>query len=213
MHVLAYPSVMAVISELSVCYHNSFFEKFKALRWSFETVFHTNDIRVTFASELLAIFRLLFALQTSERFVWFEVLTAVVINVAIFCDIAPCSPYENRRFGEMYHLQLRCRKLAQKPASSRWLLLFARFFTLKMEAVCSCETSVHTRTTPRYTPLHLLKRHINYPLCCPATLFGSVVRLVSYPVIHSTKYNGRSINKMLSDRISSSVVQCYYSTF
>jgi hypothetical protein len=28
----------------------------------------------------------------------FEVLTAVVMNVAFLCDIAPCSPYVNRRF-------------------------------------------------------------------------------------------------------------------
>jgi hypothetical protein len=32
--------------------------------------------------------------------VGFEVLTAVVMNVAIFWDIVPCSPYVKRRFGE-----------------------------------------------------------------------------------------------------------------
>jgi hypothetical protein len=31
--------------------------------------------------------------------VGFEVITAVVVNVAIFWDIAQCSPYVNRRFG------------------------------------------------------------------------------------------------------------------
>jgi hypothetical protein len=31
--------------------------------------------------------------------VGFEVLTAVVINVAIFQNIDPCSPYMNRLFG------------------------------------------------------------------------------------------------------------------
>jgi hypothetical protein len=33
----------------------------------------------------------------------FEVLTALVMNVAIFWDIAPCSPYVNLRFGATYH--------------------------------------------------------------------------------------------------------------
>jgi hypothetical protein len=41
--------------------------------------------------------------------VGFEVLTEVVINVAIFWDIAPCGPYMNR-FGGTYHLHLQGRK-------------------------------------------------------------------------------------------------------
>jgi hypothetical protein len=45
--------------------------------------------------------------------VGFEVLTAVVMNVAIVWDIAPCSPYVNRRFEEAYHLHLQGRKSAQ----------------------------------------------------------------------------------------------------
>jgi hypothetical protein len=31
----------------------------------------------------------------------FEVLTAVDYDAAIFWDMTPCSPYLNRRFGEM----------------------------------------------------------------------------------------------------------------
>jgi hypothetical protein len=31
----------------------------------------------------------------------FEVLTAVIINIVIFWDIAPCNPYVIRRFGEL----------------------------------------------------------------------------------------------------------------
>jgi hypothetical protein len=33
------------------------------------------------------------------------------MNIAVFWDIAPCSPYVNRRFGETYHLQLQDRKI------------------------------------------------------------------------------------------------------
>jgi hypothetical protein len=36
----------------------------------------------------------------------FEVLTAVVMNVAIFWDIALCNPYVNRRFGRKYNFYL-----------------------------------------------------------------------------------------------------------
>jgi hypothetical protein len=35
--------------------------------------------------------------------VGFQVLTAVVMIVAIFWDTAPCSPYVNRRFEGTYH--------------------------------------------------------------------------------------------------------------
>jgi hypothetical protein len=44
----------------------------------------------------------------------FQVLTAVVINVAISCDMAPYTLYFNRRFGGKYHLHLQARKLAKQ---------------------------------------------------------------------------------------------------
>jgi hypothetical protein len=53
------------------------------------------------------------------KFVGFGVLTAVVMNVAIFWDIAPCSPYVNRRFGETYHLHIQGRKTAAKGTSEQ----------------------------------------------------------------------------------------------
>jgi hypothetical protein len=39
-------------------------------------------------------------------YVGFQFLTVVVMNVSIFLDTAPCSPYVNRRFGETYHLNV-----------------------------------------------------------------------------------------------------------
>jgi hypothetical protein len=38
-------------------------------------------------------------------FVKFEVLTVVVMKVAIFWDTMPCSPYMNRHFKGTHHLQ------------------------------------------------------------------------------------------------------------
>jgi hypothetical protein len=34
-----------------------------------------------------------------------------MFNVAIFWNIAPCSPSVNQRFGGTYHLHLECRKI------------------------------------------------------------------------------------------------------
>jgi hypothetical protein len=39
-----------------------------------------------------------------------EILTVVVMNVAIFWDIAPCSPYLNQRFEGTYQLHLEGKK-------------------------------------------------------------------------------------------------------
>jgi hypothetical protein len=66
----------------------------------------------------------------------FQVLTAIVMNVAISWAIEQCNPYVKRRLGGTYHLQL----------AARWFL--ARLFsTLKMEVMRSSETLVHIRTT------------------------------------------------------------------
>jgi hypothetical protein len=58
--------------------------------------------------------------------------------------VAPCRSCVNRRFGGMYHLHL---QVVAHAGSS-----LAEFSTLKMEAICSSETSVHTRSTRRLIP-------------------------------------------------------------
>jgi hypothetical protein len=99
----------------------------------------------------------------------FEALTAVVMKSTIFWDITPCSPLSvNRRFGGTYRLHLQGRRNQHesrwRPGEtgiavvtchllSRWFLSQLMFSTLKMEAICSTETSVDTkRTTWRYIP-------------------------------------------------------------
>jgi hypothetical protein len=52
-----------------------------------------------------------------NEYVRFEVLTAVIMNVTIIWDIAPYSPYVNRRFGETYHFNFRSRKSAEQETS------------------------------------------------------------------------------------------------
>jgi hypothetical protein len=49
--------------------------------------------------------------------VGFKMLTAVVMDVAIFWDIAPFNPYVNRSFGGMYHFHLQGRKSAEQETS------------------------------------------------------------------------------------------------
>jgi hypothetical protein len=73
----------------------------------------------------------------------------------IFWDMTPCSPLSfKRRFGGTYrlHLQGGINKFSLPPAC---LLVFAVliYSTLKMEAICSSETSIETqRTTRRHIP-------------------------------------------------------------
>jgi hypothetical protein len=40
-----------------------------------------------------------------------------ILNVALFWDIAPCSPYVNRLFRGTYHLHLHGRKLGEQETS------------------------------------------------------------------------------------------------
>jgi hypothetical protein len=72
-----------------------------------------------------------------------EVLTAVVMKSTIFWDITLCSLLSvNRLFGGTYRHLL-----------SRWFLALLIFSALKMEAICSSETSVDTQQTIwRYIP-------------------------------------------------------------
>jgi hypothetical protein len=48
----------------------------------------------------------------TPHYVGYEVLTAVIMKIAIFCDIELCSPYMNRRFGGTYQLHLQLPKSA-----------------------------------------------------------------------------------------------------
>jgi hypothetical protein len=100
--------------------------------------------------------------------VGFEVFTAVVMKSIIFWVVTPCSLLRcNRRSGGTYRLHLQGRrKFQQVPASKQvaslvqgachlltgWFLLkFSS--TLKMEAICSSETSVTSQqTTRRHIP-------------------------------------------------------------
>jgi hypothetical protein len=67
---------------------------------------------------------------------------------AVFWDMAPCSPFVNRRFGGTYRLHLQ----SEPPAHAGTSL--ADFSTLKMETIRSSESSVHQRITWRHIPEH-----------------------------------------------------------
>jgi hypothetical protein len=75
----------------------------------------------------------------------------ILLNGTIFWDITPYSPLSiNRHFGEIYRLHLQGRK---NKLLSRWILAQLLFPALKMEAICSSETSVDTQqSTRRYIP-------------------------------------------------------------
>jgi hypothetical protein len=70
---------------------------------------------------------------------------------AVFWDVVPCISCVNRRFGGTYPLHLQDRKIREQGTSvSRRLQpahagsLLSDFCILKMEAIRSSETSVHT---------------------------------------------------------------------
>jgi hypothetical protein len=80
---------------------------------------------------------------------------------AVFWDVAPCRSCVNRHFGGTHRLHLQRRKLRERGTSDWWLSLqppthagskLADFSTLKMGAIRSSETSVHTRSTRRHIP-------------------------------------------------------------
>jgi hypothetical protein len=72
-------------------------------------------------------------------------------NVVIW-DVAPRRSRVNRRFGGMYHLHLQGRKSASQEPPAHAGPSLADFSTLKMEAIRSSETSVHTISTRRHIP-------------------------------------------------------------
>jgi hypothetical protein len=89
----------------------------------------------------------------------FEVLTPVVMKGSVFWVITPYSPLKvNRRFGRTYHLRLLC-----LPPAFALVSCSTYSSIMKMEAVCSSDTSFDfQRTTRCYFPkdrtLHYCRR-------------------------------------------------------
>jgi hypothetical protein len=86
----------------------------------------------------------------------FEVLTAVVMNVAIFWDISPCSPYVCdltcwRNITFIFKVK---NQPSKEPACSRCLAMLvsclADFLPWRWEVIRSSEILVHIQTTWRY---------------------------------------------------------------
>jgi hypothetical protein len=75
----------------------------------------------------------------------------ICINLknAVFWDVALCRSCVNRRFGGSYRLHLQCRN---NPPTRNQLEQVTADCSLKMEAIRSSETSVHTRSTQRHIP-------------------------------------------------------------
>jgi hypothetical protein len=105
--------------------------------------------------------------QTTIPPVGFEVLTPVVMNTTIFCNITPCSPLKiKKRFGETYRLNLQGRKIhrGRNRRENRWhseLCLTLDFILVSCTAycsnlkikTCSSETSANfQRNTQCYIP-------------------------------------------------------------
>jgi hypothetical protein len=89
--------------------------------------------------------------KTSSGNVGFEVPTAVVTNVAIFWDIAPCSlcvwtDVSDELITSIFMVENPPSQLLHAGFVTVW------FSTLNMEVISSSETSVHIRTARRCIP-------------------------------------------------------------
>jgi hypothetical protein len=80
------------------------------------------------------------AAQTKHINIGFEVLTAVVLKVAMLRNTAPCSPYMNQRFEGMYHILLQGRKSAKEEtrvlAGGIWTQCIHLAFSLNQDRLC-----------------------------------------------------------------------------
>jgi hypothetical protein len=83
-----------------------------------------------------------------------EILTAVVMKSSIFWDIMLCSPLKiSLHFGATRSPIFRIDEWAKQDASMKQVTCRAYSWILKMEVVCSSETSVDfQRSTRRYIP-------------------------------------------------------------
>jgi hypothetical protein len=83
----------------------------------------------------------------------FDYKDEIKLKSTIFWYITPCSPFRvNRRFVGTYHLHLHGRKINKQQTSVKAGSKQSPGY-LKMEAICSTETSVDIqRTTRRYIP-------------------------------------------------------------
>jgi hypothetical protein len=65
----------------------------------------------------------------------------VLYILTLFCDVAPYSVVDvYRHFGGKYYLHFRAKEQSNQGASLACLMYYS---TLKMEAICSCKTSVN----------------------------------------------------------------------
>jgi hypothetical protein len=71
-------------------------------------------------------FHFIFYMKKYFSFVAFQVLTEVVMNIAIFWDIAPCSPYMNRlseeRITSIFRVENQPRNWATPLPLTLWAL-------------------------------------------------------------------------------------------
>jgi hypothetical protein len=96
-------------------------------------------------------------LKYDRHFQASEIFTAVTMKNAVFWYVAPCSSCVNRRFGGTYRLHIQGRKIREQSAATCSRYFLARgFSTMKIEAIRSSETSVHTITTRH----HIQKKSI-----------------------------------------------------
>jgi hypothetical protein len=97
-------------------------------------------------------------LSNTEIWVGFELLTAIVMNVAIFWDRAPCSPHVNRHFGGKRNISIFRveNQPSNQPAWIRWLGRKCQHCT-PHEKLLRCGTIYHKRKAVTFNEQNMLK--------------------------------------------------------
>jgi hypothetical protein len=110
----------------------------------------------------------------------------------VFWDVASCRSCVNERFGGMYRLHLHGRKNRELQSPAYAGPSLTDFSTLKIEAIHSSETSVHTRSTQ----LHIQEEGIlQSPLSKPKILQG--IQHYTFRFVARSSGRSRTYQKML----------------
>jgi hypothetical protein len=99
------------------------------------------DIRMQLALQM-------FLHQFTNTYVWFEILTTVVMKISIFWIITPCSPLKaNQRFGRTNHLHLQVWRINQARNQGESLLV--TFLILPSLLVYTPTLKMRRHSTPK----------------------------------------------------------------
>jgi hypothetical protein len=129
-----------------------------------------------------------FGVENLNHGVGFEVVTAVVINVAIW-DTSQCSPYVNQCFGGTYHLHIQGRKSTEQETSVQQKVAFIQVKAKVIlrptvsRSVCPGVRAIRARDQFFFPPEIFLRRSQNTVACSASELYRQNDRSLSAKLV------------------------------